>query len=197
MFNKPYSESCDQNREVILSVIQPVLASSSELLEIGSGTGQHAVYFSEYMPHLQWQTSDRKQYHDGIIAWIEDSDVNNVAMPIELDVTTSEWPQQRYDAVFTANTLHIMSDEDTTNFFTGVGRVIKDDADLLVYGPFNYAGRYTSESNERFDAWLKSRDIQSGIKDFEFIELLASDNGMSLIEDHAMPANNRILHFRK
>jgi hypothetical protein len=195
--NKPYSESCDQNRDVILAVIEPILGTCTSLLEIGSGTGQHAIYFSRHLPHIMWQTSDRMSYHDGISAWINESPTDNVLMPLTLDVSESSWPQRNYDAIFSANTLHIMNDTDVENFFSGAGRLLETGSDLLIYGPFNYGGAYTSNSNESFDQWLKARDVESGIKDFETVEQLASLNGLYLQYDYAMPANNRILHFVK
>ena len=194
---KPYSESCEQNKKPILSVISPVLAECSSALEIGSGTGQHAIYFAQKMPHLQWYTSDCLPYIEGIKAWISDAGLSNVESPIELDVTSSSWPTFAVDAVFSANTLHIMNDLDVKNFMLGVGELLNPQGHLLIYGPFNYAGCYTSASNERFDQWLHSRDPFSGIKHFEKIQLLALENGFKLLDDYEMPANNRILQFVK
>lgn len=195
--NKPYSESCDQNKTAILSVISPVFSSASSVLEIGSGTGQHAIYFAQKMPHLKWYTSDCKAYLDGINMWLMDECLPNVATPFELDVTSSAWPELDVDAVFTANSIHIMNQQDVINFMSGVGRLLGKQGNLMIYGPFNYNGRYTSQSNESFDQWLKQRDALSGIKHFEEMVSLASNNGMQLNADYEMPANNRILHFVK
>lgn len=195
--NKPYSESCEQNREPILAVIAPVFSSLSSVLEIGSGTGQHAIYFAEQLSHLKWHTSDCVSYLDGINMWLDDAALPNVLPPFELDVSASSWPQLEVDAVFTANSIHIMSQQDVVNFMSGVGRLLKAQGVLMIYGPFNYDGQYTSASNESFDQWLKSRDPLSCIKHFEDMVSLANDNGMKLVCDHAMPANNRILHFVK
>jgi cyclopropane fatty-acyl-phospholipid synthase-like methyltransferase len=194
--NKPYSESCDQNKDPILSVISPVFSSLSSVLEIGSGTGQHAIYFAEKMPHLKWYTSDCQPYLEGINMWLDEAALSNTVAPVELDVTVSSWPELDVDAVFTANTLHIMSWNEVLHFMSGVGRLLGKRGSLLIYGPFNYGGTYTSDSNERFDQWLKSRDPKSGIKNFEDIVSLANDNHMELVTDYTMPANNRILHFR-
>ncbi len=194
---KPYSESCDQNKEPILSVISPVFSSLSSVLEIGSGTGQHALYFAEKMPHLRWFTSDCQSYLDGINMWLADAALPNVEPPFELDVTSSKWPQLDIDAVFTANSIHIMNQQNVIDFMSGVGRLLKEQGSLMIYGPFNYNGSYTSESNESFDLWLKERDAASGIKPFEEMLALAENNGMSLLTDYEMPANNRILHFIK
>ena len=197
MINKPYSESSDQNKDVICEVISPILSDVSSVLEIGSGTGQHAIFFAEKMPHLIWYTSDRQDYISGINCWLEDTKVSNVVAPVELDVNNSIWPLQKMDAVFTANTVHIMSQDEVGHFIKGSSAVIKPGGHLLIYGPFNYNGNYTSDSNERFDQWLKSWDPLSCIKDFESVQKLALQNGLSLQKDYAMPANNRILHFVK
>jgi len=195
--NKPYSESCDQNKVPILDVISPLLATASSVLEIGSGTGQHAIYFAQNMPHLKWYTSDCASYLDGINQWLRDAGFENVLPPFELDVSCSTWPQLDVDAVFTANSIHIMSQQDVVNFMRGVGRLLNRRGSLLIYGPFNYNGTYSSESNASFDQWLKSRNHLSCIKHFEEMVSLADDNGMRLSTDYAMPANNRILHFVK
>jgi len=195
--NKPYSESCDQNREPILSVIQGVLANSGSLLEIGSGTGQHAVAFAAQMPHLIWHTSDRPEYHAGIRLWLDESRLENVRAPLLLDVTQTAWPDIEIDAIFTANTAHIMRWSAVEAMFAGVGRLLPVGGHFLIYGPFNYDHQFSSDSNARFEQWLKARDPLSGIRDFEDLDTLASHAGMVLINDYAMPANNRILHWQK
>lgn len=195
--NKPYSESCDQNREHILSIIQGVLAASCSVLEIGSGTGQHAVDFARQMPHLIWHTSDRLENHTGIQLWLDESGLENVREPLLLDVVQPEWPDIAVDAIFTANTAHIMHWPEVEAMFAGVGQVLPVGGNFLIYGPFNYYGQYTSESNARFDQWLKVRDPLSGIRNFEDVDSLASNAGMVLKNDYTMPANNRILLWQK
>ena len=197
MHEKPYSDACEQNRAPILAVIRPLFSQSSRLLEVGSGTGQHAVYFAPDMRHLVWQTSDRLENHAGILRWMEDEGADNVHPPLVLDVLTDEWPQPGFDAVFSANTAHIMGDEAVEAMFRGVARVFEAGGLYALYGPFNYRGGYTSDSNRRFDQWLKQRDPQSGIKDFEVLNHLASELGLALEADHEMPVNNRILVWRK
>jgi cyclopropane fatty-acyl-phospholipid synthase-like methyltransferase len=197
LIDKPYSESCDQNREPILAVLRDVFADRSQLLEIGSGTGQHAVYFAPELPHLLWQTADVAQYHPGIRLWLAEAALPNVLAPIALDVNDSGWHGGRYDAVFSANTLHIMSWPEVERFFAGVGVVLAPGGVLVVYGPFNYNGTYTSDSNARFDAWLKQRDPASGVRDFEAVDALAKTQGLVLQQDIAMPANNRSLVWQK
>lgn len=194
---KLYSESCDQNKSPILFIIESIFSTCHEVLEIGSGTGQHAVYFAEKMPHLRWRCSDCEPYIVGINQWIDDSDVINVVAPVKLDVSESEWPAAPVDAVFTANSIHIMHDQDVVNLMKGSGNLLNKGGHLVIYGPFNYGDSFTSASNESFEQWLKSRDPLSGIKDFELIADLAGNNDLMLCEDYEMPANNRILHFRK
>ena len=195
--NKPYSESCDQNRDVILSVIQTLLEDSVNLFEIGSGTGQHAVYFADRMPKLTWYTSDCEAYLPGIRMWIKEAGLENTRLPVELDVSHSKWPTKTFDAVFTANSVHIMNQVNVEALFDGVGELLNSNGFFIVYGPFNYNNEYTSASNESFDGWLKSRDPKSGIKNFEDVCDLAIKSNLVLESDIEMPANNRILVWTK
>ena len=197
MNDKPYSESCEQNRAPILAILREVFADRSHVLEIGSGTGQHAVYFGAALPHLRWQTADVLAHHPGIAAWLSEAALPNVLSPFELDANHSDWHTGNYDAVFSANTLHIMSAQEGERCFAGIGQVLEPGGVLAVYGPFNYQGQFTSESNARFDQWLKSRDPASGIRDFEVVDAWAREQGLSLQHDHAMPANNRTLVWKK
>jgi cyclopropane fatty-acyl-phospholipid synthase-like methyltransferase len=197
MTTKPYAESCDQNREPILSVIQPLFDDRQRVLEIGSGTGQHAVYFATALPHLTWYTSDCVEYHAGIRLWLEEAALPNVHAPLALDVARSEWPALDVDAVFSANTAHIMHWPEVEAMFAGVGRLLQAGGIFVLYGPFNYQGRFTSDSNARFDGWLKGRDPGMGVRDFEALDGLAVAAGMALQEDFPMPANNRILCWRR
>jgi len=194
---KPYAEACDRNRDPILAVIQPLLAECKAVLEIGSGTGQHAVYFAAKMPHLIWYPSDREEYHAGIELWRKEAALANVRPPLSLDVAQATWPDVAADAVFSANTTHIMHWPEVEAFFCGVGALLPNRGVFMLYGPFNYRQRYTSESNERFDGWLRSRDPLSGIRNFEDLDRLANRAGMVLRQDFAMPANNRILFWQK
>lgn len=197
MSEKPFAESCVQNREPIIAVLRDVFADCRRVLEIGSGTGQHAVYFAPELPHLVWQTADVTQHHAGIRAWLDEAALPNVLPPLALDVNQPDWPGERYDAVFSANTLHIMGWPEVERFFAGVGTVLEPGGVLAVYGPFNYNGTFTSDSNARFDAWLKSRDPASGVRDFEAVDALARAQGLVLQQDVAMPANNRTLVWRR
>jgi cyclopropane fatty-acyl-phospholipid synthase-like methyltransferase len=194
---KPYSESCDQNKYPILEVLRKEFAHAKHVLEIGSGTGQHAVFFGEHLPNLIWQTSDRLEYHAGIELWLKDSNLANVLPPMELDVSLDHWPQQTYDAIFSANTAHIMSTREAEHMFNGVGNLLRPGGRFCLYGPFNYHGQYSSESNARFDQWLKQRDPDSGIKDLDDLIQWAEQSGLTLANDYEMPVNNRILVWVK
>ena len=195
--DKPFAESCVENRAPILAVLREVFTDRRHVLEIGSGTGQHAVYFAPELPHLTWQTADVPQHHAGIRLWLTEAALPNVLAPLELDVNRTEWHSGRYDAVFSANTLHIMSWPEVERLFAGIGTVLESGGVLAIYGPFNINGAYTSESNARFDAWLKSRDPASGVRDFEAVDALARAQGLVLQQDVAMPANNRTLVWRR
>lgn len=194
---KPLAESCLQNRAPILAVLREVLADRRRLLEIGSGTGQHAVYFAPEFPQLVWQTSDLAENHPAIHAWLEDAGAANILPPLALDVRTVPWPVAAVDAVFSANTAHIMDWPAVGAMFAGVGRVLAPDGVFVLYGPFNYGGRYTAASNERFDAWLRQRDPASGVRDFEALDALAQRAGIALWRDYPMPADNHTLVWRK
>jgi SAM-dependent methyltransferase len=190
---KPYSDACDENREPILEVIRQEFSACRTVLEIGSGTGQHAVYFGRQLPQLTWQPSDVAGNHPGINAWRNEAGLDNVPPPLQLDVSRDDWPAVCYDGVFSANTCHIMSWGEVESMFRGIGRVLLPGGVLCLYGPFNYRNAYTSDSNARFDAFLKSRDPASGIRNFEALDSLAADNGMRFRQDHEMPVNNRLL----
>lgn len=196
MDDKPHAPACARNRDPILAVLRHHFAEARRVLEIGSGTGQHAVHFAMKMPWLTWQASDRQENLPGILQWLDEAELPNTPAPLVLDVD-GQWTDARFDAVFSANTLHIMGWTSVRNFFRGVASVLGPRGSLIVYGPFNYEGRHTSESNREFDAWLHARDPASGIRDFEAVDALAREQGFLLIDDVAMPANNRCLVWRK
>ncbi len=197
MREKPWSQACENNKRPILEILARHLDSMNEVLEIGSGTGQHAVFFAKHLPHLIWRTSDQRMHHEGIRAWIDDLGPPNVRPPMDLDVTVRPWPVERSDAVFSANTAHIMSWPMVEDFIAGVGQILPEGGLFLLYGPFSYDGLHTSESNARFDLSLKSRDPAMGVRDLRDVDALATGAGMALVEDNAMPANNRLLVWRK
>ncbi len=190
--SRPYSESCDQNKDVIHEVIRPYLMPGIELLEIGSGTGQHGVYFAGLHPDIQWQPSDRADYLSGIESWISFVSLPNINKPILLDVS-DDWPKKQYDLIFTANSLHIMSEHEADNCICGAAACLKPCGHFIAYGAFNYNGEFTCDSNRQFERWLKHNNPASGIKHFEVINDIAEQSGLKFIHDIAMPANNRIL----
>lgn len=194
---KPYAESCAQNRDPILAVLREVFADRHDVLEIASGTGQHAVYFGAALAHLTWRTSELPENHAGIQAWLDEAALDNVMSPMALDVDDAVWPVPEVDAVFNANTVHIVAWPAVERMFAGIGRVLAPGGLLCLYGPFNYGGAFTSESNARFDAWLKARDPVSGIRDFEALDRLAHAQGLVLERDIEMPVNNRTLVWRR
>lgn len=200
MNDKPSSASCERNREPILAVLRELFAHRHCVLEIGSGTGQHAVHFAAAMPWLTWQCSDVADNLPGIRLWLDEAALPNAPTPIALDVASFDRLKasgHRFDAVFSANTLHIMGWTEVEAFFAGLDAVLADAATLVVYGPFNYGGAYSSHSNREFDGWLKARDPRSGIRDFEAVDALAHAIGLRLVDDVAMPANNRCLVWRR
>lgn len=192
-----FSEACERNKDHILNVLREVFASSREVLEIGSGTGQHAVYFARHLPHLIWQPSDLPENLPGIRERLAHEGPENVLAPVELDVRAHPWPVSGIDAVFTANTLHIMSWENVIELFRGLGEVLVKGGVLCIYGPFRYRGGYTSDSNARFNRYLKQQDPSSGIRDFESVSQLAEEQGLALHRDYAMPANNQTLVWKR
>lgn len=191
------SEACERNKGPILEILRSAFSSSRRVLEIGSGTGQHAVYFARHLPWLLWQPSDTAEYLAALRARLAQETCVNLAPPVELDVRRRPWPCTAVDGVFSANTLHIMPWQAVQDFFSGVGAVLSADGVLCVYGPFRYAKRYTSASNEVFDRYLRERDAASGIRDFEAVNELATRAELGLQADHAMPANNQLLVWRR
>lgn len=191
------SEASERNKRPILDTIKPYLQHAKKVLEIGSGTGQHAVHFAGAMPHLVWHTSDLRENHPSIIAWVERSELTNLRKPRELNVGQRVWPVEHLDAVYTANTSHIMSWERVRDMFSGVNRVLKPGGHFLVYGPFNVNDKFTSESNQLFDAQLKADDPERGLRNYQDMLRVARHNGLQLVERHEMPANNMLLAFQK
>lgn len=214
IMNQPYSQACENNKQPILTILAKVFSKTKRVLEIGSGTGQHAVYFGQNLPHLTWQTSDLAINHAGINAWLNAAALANVVSPIVIDLNAA-WPlpnhktkhndqsehnnmqSQPIDGLYTANTLHIISWPLVIKLFDGIAQNLSANANVCIYGPFKYDGKFTSESNASFDARLKEADSQRGIRDIEAILTLASSAGLKLIDDHEMPANNRLLVFSK
>lgn len=204
MAEKPTAPSVERNRQPIAEALQPWFDGRRRVLEIGSGTGEHAAYFAARWPHLQWQPSDHADHLPGIEAWRTDARLHNLLAPFALQAALPPAAPLAvpagcppFDAVFTANTLHIMGWEQVQALFAGLPAVTVPGALLAVYGPFNYGGAFTSDSNAQFDAWLKARDARSGIRDIEAVQALAAQAGFSPLQDQAMPANNRLLVWQR
>jgi len=178
-------------------VLRDAFRECHDVLEIGSGTGQHAVHFAAHLPHLRWQASDRDENLPGVRSWLDEAALPNTPAPLTLDVAQGPWPAPNaFDAVFSANTLHIMSWAEVETMFAGIARVLRNGGVLAIYGPFNVDGRFTSESNEAFDRALRAAAPHRGIRDTAHVDALALRHGLSLAADHAMPANNRLRIWR-
>lgn len=193
---KPFAPACERNREPILEVLRDWFADRKQLLEVGSGTGQHAVHFAAALPKLRWQASDVPENLPGIRLWLKEAALPNTPAPIAWDMNDSP-PAGEYDAVFSANTLHIMSWKEVERMFGALPRLTKRGAVLVIYGPFNYEGQYTSQSNAQFDEALHSANPKRGIRDFEEVDALANAAGFTLKEDRTMPANNRCIVWKR
>lgn len=193
---KPYALSCDKNSAPILEVLKDYLPGHHALLEVGAGTGQHAVFMAPHFKELTWTLADLQDRHEGIQMWLKDFPRANVEGPVEYEVGKDPLPEGDFDVVFTANTLHIMPWSLCLQLFDDLS-VLKNDSLFIVYGAFNYEGKYTSESNENFDKWIKGKFPGGGIRDFEKIEEELRSRRFSLVKDHEMPANNRMLIFQK
>jgi SAM-dependent methyltransferase len=194
----PNAPATERNREPILAVLRERFAACRDVLEIGSGTGQHAVHFAAALPHLRWQTSDLPENHPGIRAWIAAAGLDNVLPPLALDVARADtWPERRYDAVFSANTLHILGWPEVEALFAHLPRVLAPAARVVVYGPFNVGGRFTAPSNAAFDARLREDDPRRGIRDLEAVRALADAAGLDFVADLGMPANNRCVVWER
>jgi SAM-dependent methyltransferase len=193
----PFSEACERNKGPILDVLRSVFADRSNVLEIGSGTGQHAVHFAAHLEHMTWHPTERLGALPELTARIQAEGGRNLRQPMVLDVRQSVWPLRSVDAVFTANTLHILSWPEVTATFQGIGGTLTPGGTVCIYGPFKYAGRYTSPSNLEFDRLLQERDPDSGIREIHDLTALAAGFGLRLAADHDLPANNRLLVFMK
>lgn len=194
---KPYSQACENNKGPIFDTLAPILNKLDSVLEIGSGTGQHAVHVAQQHPHLIWQCCDQREYLGGIRQWLSDAKLDTLPEPQCFEVNSSAWPKGEFQALFTANTLHIMSWSCVERLFSRLKNEAGPLQWLFIYGPFNYQGRYTSQSNADFDQWLKSRNPDSGIRDAEAVYRLAEHAEFTLHQDLPMPANNRLLIWQR
>ena len=194
---KPFAPACERNKGPILEVLRHVFADAADVLEIGSGTGQHAVWFAAGLPHLVWRTSELSYCHAGINAWIDDAGLDNVERPLDLDVAARPWPLSSAGGVFSANTAHYMHWPEVEAMFGGVADLLSPGGRFALYGPFARDGRHTSASNASFDRLLRAHDPGYGVRDVRDLKRIAAGGAMVLEEDVAMPSNNRILVWRK
>jgi cyclopropane fatty-acyl-phospholipid synthase-like methyltransferase len=192
-----FAEACERNKGPILEVLRREFAASECVLEVGSGTGQHAVYLAAHLARLTWQPTEMPAQLPPLLERVALKGTPTLRAPLALDVRDVPWRVGQADAVFSANTLHIMSWQAVGEFFRGVGEVLRSPGVLAVYGPFRFQGAFTSDSNAEFDRFLRQRDPASGIRDFEALDALARAQGLAFHADHAMPANNRTLVWRR
>ena len=195
---RPWSEACERNKAPILEVLQQYLQPGQRVLEVGSGTGQHAVHFAAALPQVCWMTSDRMQNHAGILAWLDAAPSANLRPPLCLDTLQADWPLDApVDAVFSANTAHIMSWQAVCGMFRGAGQWLREGGVMLLYGPFSFGGQHVSESNTRFDAVLRAGDPQMGVRDMDDLDAIAAKAGLEPLRRHPMPSNNCIAVWRR
>lgn len=193
----PFSAASERNKDPILEVLRIRFVDSTQVLEIGSGTGQHAVHFARTLAHLIWHPTEQLAYLADLAERVKLEGSHNLRPPTLLDVRQAVWPVRNVDAAFTANTLHIMSWPEVVALYRGVGSVLAPGGVFCVYGPFRYDGRYTSDSNQEFDRMLQERDPQSGLRDIQAVASLAAQYGLRLDTDYDLPANNRLVVFTK
>jgi hypothetical protein len=193
----PFSQACENNKDVILAVLQRHFAKAGRVLEIAGGTGQHAVHFASQLPWLQWQSTDVPDAVARLNLRVQTAELSNLPPALPLDVTQQDWSLSGFDYLFSANSLHIMPQSAVVEFFRHLPAVLNAAAIVCVYGPFKYGGEFTTPSNAQFDLWLKGNDARSGIRDFETVQALAQGAGLTLLEDNAMPANNQLLVWRR
>lgn len=196
MTDLPFAPACERNKQPMLEVLQRTLPTSGLVLEIGSGTGQHIVHFSGHLPKLVWQPSERAENLPGLQRRLDLQGGANVLPAIELDVA-GQWPALDCQAIISANTAHIMSWPEVICMFDGVADLLADQGVFSLYGPFNEHGQFTSPSNQQFDQDLRNRAAHMGLRDVAELEKLGSDRHLVLEGMVGMPANNRILVFRK
>jgi cyclopropane fatty-acyl-phospholipid synthase-like methyltransferase len=196
--NKESSSACDRNKDPILSVLKDVITEDNKrVLEIGTGSAQHAVYFAKNLKDIVWTTSDVASKHTKIRSVLDEAKLPNLRGPLAFEIGEDDFPKYNYDIVFTANTFHIMNWKKCKNLMKILGNRLREGSQVIIYGPFNYDGKFTSESNALFDQWLKDQDPQKGIRSFEDINKNMTKNGFVLFKDYEMPANNRMLVFTR
>lgn len=194
----PFSEACERNKKPILEVLQKVLRPFHRyVIEIGSGTGQHATFFAQALSGVQWTPTEVYENLAHLNKVVQESGIKNLTSPFKMKVGEDDFPIRTYDVIYTANTFHIMAWKDCKTLIKLMGHRLQEGGLVIIYGPFNYGGKFSSPSNEEFDAWLKKRDPASGIRNFEDLQKAMEKNGFELAGDYEMPANNRTLVYRR
>ena len=195
---KRHAPATGRNSAPIADVLRRELPEEGLVLEIASGTGEHAVFFAREFPQITWQPTDREASEfASIAAWTEDAGVGNIAEPVVLDASAHDWPVIRADAIVCINMVHISPWEATEGLMRGAGRLLDSGAPLVLYGPYREAGVETAPSNEQFELWLKDRDPRFGLRNIEDVDALAARHGLARTARHEMPANNLTLVYRK
>ena len=196
--DKYHAESTRRNRTPILEVLKKEIEGSKKLLEIGSGTGQHAVYFSKKLPQILWQTSDRSINHESINYWIKRYNLKNLLLPLDIEIGVNEKNiNDIFDCVFSSNTSHIMSLENVKSLFALVGKVLNKNGKFFLYGPFKINLEFTTKSNEDFHQKLKAENKLMGLRDIEELDNFAIENNMQNHAFYEMPANNYLSIWKK
>lgn len=194
---KPFSQACANNKQVILEKLAAVFSSPGTVLEIGTGTGQHAVHFAGNLRHVTWQPSDHPSNYQLCEPWLAEVRLPNINKPLALDVSDSDWQLPQVNGVFSANTAHIMSWLEVEAMFRGIAANLQQGEAFCLYGPFNYGGTFTSSSNQQFDASLRRQKPTMGIRDMADLNQIGNINDLVLATDFEMPANNRLLVWKR
>ena len=195
---KAFAPAAERNRQPIVDLLRRVLPADGLVLEVASGTGQHAEFFSETLPALRWQPSDiSAQALESIRTRVRDAARENLLAPLELDVREMPWPVERSDAILCINMIHIAPWEATVALFRGAAGLLDPNAPLITYGPYRLHGQHTSFSNQAFDETLRSRNPAWGVRDIDALSALAGEEGFVLDARFEMPANNMTLCWRR
>lgn len=197
-YEKRFSEACERNKDPILAVLKEIFPKQGLVLEIASGTGQHAIHFASNLPDITWQPSDMDpELRSSVHAWRAEFNLENLNAPVHLDVTSENWPVENADVMMCANMIHIAPWEACIGLLEGAGRILHEDGILCMYGPYKVGGKHTAPSNESFDQSLRARDASWGIRNLDDVAFEARRRGLHLIKTVKMPSNNFCVIYRK
>ena len=192
-----FSQAADNNKTPILNTFSEWLSNDELVLEIGSGSGQHAIHIAKALQKIRWQPTEHPSALQPLMNNISSFGSPNILAPESLDLAAVEWPTESVDCVYSANVIHIIDETLGRRLIETAAESLRAGGLLALYGPFKYQGDFTTTSNAEFDNWLKDRNSRSGIRDFEWVMRLAQDSGLTFMEDRSMPANNQFLAFRR